>query len=103
MRKIKKGDKVVVRVGKDKGKIGEVIKVFQDKNRIIVSKVNIIKKHQRPTQENPGGILEKESPIHISNVLLLCPQCDQKTRVGFRILEDGKKVRVCKKCGEIIE
>jgi len=103
MRKIKKGDKVVVRAGKDKGKIGEVIKVFQDKNRIIVSKVNIIKKHQRPTQENPGGILEKESPIHISNVLLLCPQCDQKTRVGFRILEDGKKVRVCKKCGEIIE
>ncbi len=102
MRKIKKKDIVVVITGKDKGKKGEVLKVLPKENRVIVSKVNIVKKHMRPTQTRPGGIKEIESPIHISNVMLICPKCAQPTRVGFTFLPDGKKVRVCKKCGEMI-
>ncbi|RLD15538.1 MAG: 50S ribosomal protein L24 [Caldiserica bacterium] len=103
MRKIRKKDKVVVIAGKDKGKIGEVLKVFPKRNRVIVSKVNIVKKHKRPTAEEPGGIIEKEAPIHISNVMILCPHCDKRTRVGFKIIEGNRKVRFCKKCGEIID
>ena len=103
MRKVKKKDKVVVIAGKDKGKIGEVLKVIPKRNRVIVSKVNIVKKHKRPTAEEPGGIIEKEAPIHISNVMILCPHCDKKTRVGFKIIEGSRKVRFCKKCGEIID
>ncbi|HLD29310.1 MAG TPA: 50S ribosomal protein L24 [bacterium] len=103
MFKIRKKDKVMVRTGKDKGKMGEVLMVFPDKGRVIVSKANMVKKHQRPTQDSPGGIVEKECPVSISNVSLLCPRCDKPARVGFRFLEDGKKVRFCKKCQEIIE
>ncbi|RLD18180.1 MAG: 50S ribosomal protein L24 [Caldiserica bacterium] len=103
MRKIKKKDKVVVIAGKDKGKIGEVLKVIPKRNRVIVSKVNIVKRHRRPTANEPGGIIEKEAPIHISNVMILCPHCDKKTRVGFKIIEGSRKVRFCKKCGEIID
>ena len=102
MLKIRKKDKVIVKTGKDVGKQGEVLKVFQKTGRIVVSKVNLIKRHSRPTQDQPGGIIEKEGSINLSNVQLLCPKCDQATRVRFDHLSDGKKIRVCKKCGEMI-
>jgi large subunit ribosomal protein L24 len=99
---IKKKDKVVVKTGKDKGKRGEVLKVFPETSRVVVSKINFIKRHTRATQTGPGGIMEKESPIHISNVQLICPKCNQATRVKIDHLSDGKKIRVCRKCGEMV-
>lgn len=102
MLQIKKKDKVLVITGDDKGKKGEVLKVVPKSKRVIVSKVNLVKKHTRPTQNAPGGIREIEAPIHISNLVLLCPKCDQPTRPKFDFLSDGKKVRFCRKCGEMI-
>lgn len=99
---IRKKDKVVVKTGKDKGKTGEVLKVFPAASRVIVSKINFIKRHTRATQTTPGGITEKESSIHISNVQLICPKCDQPTRVKIDHLSDGKKIMVCRRCGEMI-
>lgn len=101
--KIKKGDKVVVLVGRDKGKTGTVNKVMPDEGRLIVSGVNMVKRHQRPTQAQAGGIVEKEAPIQISNVAIADPKTGEPTRVGFKITEDGKKVRVAKKSGEVID
>ncbi|TDM02360.1 50S ribosomal protein L24 [Macrococcus carouselicus] len=99
---VKKGDKVIVITGKDKGKTGTVIEALPKKDRVVVEGVNIIKKHQKPTQMNPeGGIEEREAAIHVSNVMLLDPKTNQPTRVGYKV-EDGKKVRVAKKSGEII-
>ncbi len=102
MLKVKKKDTVIVKKGKDKGKQGEVMKIFANSNRVIVSKINIVKRHTRPTQQNPGGVVEKEASVHISNLQLVCPKCSQPTRIKFDRLEDGEKVRVCKKCGEMI-
>jgi large subunit ribosomal protein L24 len=102
MLNIKKKDKVVVLVGKDKGKEGEVLKVIEETNKVIVSKVNFVKRHTKPTQRDPGGIKEKEAPISISNVMLVCPKCGKPNRPKFDKLSDGKKIRVCRKCGEII-
>lgn len=100
---IKKGDKVIVITGKDKGKTGTVIEALPKKDRVVVEGVNIVKKHQKPTQMNPeGGIVEFEAAIHVSNVMLIDPKTNQPTRVGTKI-EDGKKVRVAKKSGEIIK
>ncbi len=99
---IRKKDKIVVKTGKDKGKTGEVLKVFPATSRVIVSKINFIKRHARPTQTTPGGITEKEASIHISNVQLICPKCNQATRVKIDHLSDGKKIRVCRRCGEMI-
>ncbi len=101
MKKIKKKDIVVVISGKDKGKKGEVLKVLKD-DKIIVSKVNVVKKHMRPTQTQPGGIKEIEKPIPICKVKLICPKCNQPTKVGFTFLPNGQKVRMCKKCKEMI-
>lgn len=99
---IKKGDKVIVITGKDKGKTGTVIEALPKKDRVVVEGVNIVKKHQKPTQMNPeGGILEQEAAIHASNVMLLDPKTNKPTRVGYKV-EDGKKVRVAKKSGENI-
>ena len=99
--KIKKGDTVQVTTGNDAGKAGRVIKVYLDKDRIIVEGVNIVKKHARPTQDNPqGGIIEKESSIHISNIMLVVG--GKPTRVGFKSLENGKKVKFAKSTGEVI-
>lgn len=104
MRKIKKGDNVEIISGKDRGKRGKVLKVQPKDNRVIVEGVNILHHHMKPTQEMPqGGIVENEGPIHISNVQLVCPRCEQKSRVGINILDDSSKVRVCKKCGEVID
>ena len=100
---IRTGDKVKVIAGKDKGKEAKVLAVYPHKERVVVERVNMIKKATRPTQKNPkGGILEIEAPIHVSNVMLVCPKCSQPTRIG-RKREDGTRVRVCKKCGNDID
>lgn len=102
--KIKKGDRVQVISGKDKGKRGEVIQVMPKDQKVLIRGVNVVKRHQRPTgQLKQGGIIEKEAPIYWSKVMIVCPSCDNATRVSFRVLGDGSKVRVCKKCGEIID
>ena len=101
---VKKGDRVKVIAGKDKGKEGEIIRALPKKDRVVVEKVNVVKKAQRPTQANPqGGIMSVEAPISVSNVMLVCPSCKAATRTGHRFKEDGTKVRVCKKCGKDID
>jgi large subunit ribosomal protein L24 len=102
MLNIKKKDKVVVLSGKDKGKKGEVLDVFPDKGKLVVAKVNFVKRHTKPTQRDAGGIREKEAPIAISKVMLICPKCEKSLRPKFDKLPDGKKVRLCRKCGEMI-
>ncbi len=100
--KIKKGDKVQVIAGSNKGKSGEVTVIITDKNRAVVEGVNIVKKHMKPTNDNPGGIVEMAAPIHISNLALLDPKSNKPTRVGYKI-ENNKKVRYSKKSGQIIK
>lgn len=102
MLSIKKKDKVVVIAGKDKGKKGEVLKLVPEKNRVVVSKINFIKRHMRPTQTDPGGIREKEAALAIANIMLICPRCNQPTRPRYDRLSDGKKARFCRKCEEMI-
>jgi large subunit ribosomal protein L24 len=100
---LKKNDKVIILSGKEKGKIGAVLKVDSDKMSAIVEKVNIVKRHSKAgARGTKGGIIEKEAPIHISNLMLVCNKCAEPTRVGKRILDDGSKVRTCKKCGELL-
>src|SRR5690349_3375114 len=99
---IRKKDKVLVLAGKNRGKEGEVLQVLHTDERVLVSKVNFVKRHARPTQTQPGGIREKEASIHISNVMLVCPKCHQAMRPKSDRLNDGTKVRVCRKCGEMI-
>ena len=102
--RIKKGDTVEVISGKDKGKRGEILKVIPKKDRVIVEGVNIVNRHVSPTQDMPqGGIIENEAPIHISNVMLVCPRCDERSRFGVEVLDNGDKVRVCKSCDEVID
>jgi len=102
--KIKKGDQVVVVTGKDKGAKGEVLNVLPEERRVIVQGINVVKKHRKPTQVNPqGGIETIEKSVHVSNVALLDPKEDKATRVGYKSLKDGKKVRVAKRSGETIE
>jgi len=99
--KIKKGDQVIVITGRDKGKTGEVIKSMPKENKVVVQGINLVKRHTKPTQESAGGIVSKEAPIHVSNVALIDPKDGKATRVGFKV-EDGKKVRVSKRSGEVI-
>jgi large subunit ribosomal protein L24 len=101
--KIKKGDNVVVITGRDKGRSGEVLRVFPVEQRLIVQGVNIARRHTKPRMGNPGGIVEKELPIHISNVAHIDPQTGKPTRVGYKLLEDGRKVRVARRSGEVID
>ena len=101
--KIKKGDRVVVTTGRDKGKKGEVLKVFPSESRALVSGVNVVKRHQRQTQTQQGGIVSKESTIHLSNLAHVDPKSGAASRVGFKILKDGRKVRFAKKSGEVID
>jgi large subunit ribosomal protein L24 len=101
--KIKKGDNVVVLTGRDKGKTGTVLKTLPSDNRVIVQGVNIAKRHQRQTAQDRGGIIEKEVSIHVSNVAHVDPKGGKATRVGFKTLEDGKKVRVARRSGEVID
>jgi large subunit ribosomal protein L24 len=101
MSRIKKGDTVQVIAGKEKGKTGKVLRIFGEKNRLVVEKVNMLKKHQRPTTKVKGGIIEKEGSLQMSNVLLYCNKCEKGARFAYEIAE--KKVRRCSKCGEIID
>lgn len=102
--KIKKNDKVKVITGKDKGKIGKVLKVNTKDNRLLIENVNIVKRHSKPTSQNKqGGIIEREAPIHASNVKLMCGKCIQPVGIRKKVLEDGRKVRICKKCDEQID
>ena len=101
--KIKKGDKVVVLAGKDKGRTGEVLKIVTGTGRAIVSGINMVKRHTRPTQYDPGGIKDKEAALHLSNLAIADPKSGKPTRVGFKTLKDGKKVRFAKKSGEVID
>jgi large subunit ribosomal protein L24 len=98
--KIRKGDRVRVLTGKDRGKEGEVMRAIPSAGKVIVDGVNVAKKHQRPTQATQqGGIIDKDMPLPVSNVALVCPSCHKPTRVGYKIDASGTKVRVCKKCG----
>ena len=101
--KIKKGDKVVVTTGRSKGRVGEVIQVFPEENRALVRGVNIVRRHQRQSASQEGGVISKEAPIDLSNVAIADPKDGKPTRVGFKVLEGGKKVRVAKRSGEQID
>ena len=101
--KIKKGDKVVVLTGRDKGRTGEIVQVMPKENRALVRGVNLVKRHQRQTMNQEGGIIQKEAPVDLSNLALADPKDGKPTRVGFKILDDGRKVRVAKRSGELID
>ena len=101
--KIKKGDQVVVLTGKDKGKKGEVLKVLPKENRAVVQGVAMIKRHTRPTQSQAGGIVEREASIHISNLAFVDPKTGEPTRIGYKFLDDNRKVRVARRSGEVID
>jgi large subunit ribosomal protein L24 len=101
---VKKGDTVQVIAGKEKGKSGKILKAFPGKERVIVEHLHMIKRHtKRRTQGQGGGILEREGTVHVSNVMLVCPSCKKATRLGKKLLQDGSKARVCKKCGEVVD
>jgi len=102
---IKRNDLVFVLAGKDRGKTGKVLQVFKDKNRAIVEGINFISKHTRanPQKNVKGGILPKESPIHLSNLMVVCKRCNEHARIGYSIVRDGRKVRICKNCSELLD
>lgn len=101
---IKKEDTVLVTAGKERGKKGRVLSVRPSKSQLIIEKVNIIKRHMKPSRKYAqGGIIEKEAPIHVSNVILICPKCGKGTRIANLVMESGRKVRTCKKCREVID
>jgi large subunit ribosomal protein L24 len=101
--KIKKGDKVVVLTGRDKGRTGEVVQVMPKDERALVRGVNFVKRHQRQTMNQEGGIIQKEAPVHLSNLALADPKDGKPTRVGFKVLDDGRKVRFAKRSGDLID
>ncbi|RMG85642.1 MAG: 50S ribosomal protein L24 [Candidatus Dadabacteria bacterium] len=101
--KIKRDDMVEVIAGNERGKRGKVLRVLRERDRALVERVNLVKRHMKPNATSQGGILEKEAPIHLSNLALVCEKCDRPVRVGFRVLEDGRKVRACKRCGEVFD
>jgi large subunit ribosomal protein L24 len=101
---VKKNDLVMVVNGKEKGKSGRILRVLPEKERVIIEKINFVKRHARPHgKQRQGGILEKEAPLHISNVMLLCEKCNKAVRIGHRMVEGSKKARYCRKCGEIFD
>jgi large subunit ribosomal protein L24 len=101
---IKKNDTVIVTKGKEKGKSGRVLRVLPEKGKAVVEKLNFIKRHAKPSRQfRQGGILEKEAPLTLSNLMLLCPKCNKAVRTGKKRLEDGKNVRICRRCGDILD
>lgn len=101
---LRKNDQVEVIAGKDKGRVGKILRVFPTSDKALVEKVNVVKRHMKPREMNQQGqIVEKEAPIHVSNLQLICPECTKTGRIGKKILEDGTKIRFCKSCGEPIE
>ncbi len=102
--KVRKDDQVMIMAGKEKGKTGRVSAVIPDRGKVLVEKLNMVKRHAKPSQKHRhGGIIEKEAPINISNVMLLCDKCKGPVRIGIKTLDDGKKVRSCRKCGEAFD
>jgi len=101
--RIRKDDEVIVAAGRDKGTRGKVIRVMAGDGQVLVTKVNMIKRHTRQTQVSAGGIIEKEAPLAISNVEYFCSKCESGVRLGVKTLEDGRKVRTCRKCGEVLD
>ncbi len=101
--RLRKGDEVVVISGRDKGKTGSILRVLSSQDRVIVDGINMVKRHTRPSQAQPGGIIDKEAPIHISNVAIADPKDGSATRIGYKFLEDGRKVRFSKRSGEVID
>ena len=99
---LRKNDRVMVMAGRDRGKVGKILSILPKKGRALVEGAQMVKRHTRPGPGTAGGILEKEASIHLSNLLLICPKCTETVRVYRKILEDGNKVRICKKCGEVI-
>jgi len=102
-KRLKKGDTVKVIAGKEKGKTGKILSTIDARDRVIVEKVNLIKRHKKADAKGKGGIVEKEGSIHISNVLYLCNKCGTGVRIGYKIMDDGKKSRVCAKCNEMLD
>jgi large subunit ribosomal protein L24 len=101
---VKKNDLVMVMTGKEKGKSGRILRVLPEKGKVLIEKINFIKRHSRPRgQQKRGGIIEKEAPLHVSNVMLLCEKCNKPVRIGHRLIEGNKKVRFCLKCSEIFD
>jgi len=102
--RVKKNDTVMVIAGKERGKIGKVLRVVPEENRAVVERLNLVKRHLKPRgPQNPGGIVEKEAPIYLSNLMPMCERCNAPVRVGNRKLEDGSKARVCRRCGELLD
>lgn len=102
--KIRKDDQIMIKVGREKGKTGKVARVIPDKGMVVIEKLNMVRRHQKPSQKNKqGGIVEKEAPMAISNVMIICEKCKGPVRVGTKKLDDGKSVRYCKKCSEVID
>lgn len=102
--KLKKDDPIIVTTGKDKGKKSKILKVLKEEKKVLAENINVVKRHMKPSQLNPdGGIVEKEKPIDISNVMYLCPKCQKGVRLGIKVLQDGTKQRFCKSCGEIVD
>lgn len=102
-RKIKKNDLVEVISGNEKGKRGKVLRVLTNRDRALVEKVNLVRRHKKADQTSQGGIVDKESALHLSNLAVVCEKCDGPARVGFKVLDDGVKVRTCKGCGEVLD
>jgi large subunit ribosomal protein L24 len=101
---VKTGDLVKVLTGRDKGKQGKIIRAIPKEQRVVVEKINLVKRHQRPTPQNPeGGIVTREAPIHVSNVMIICKSCKKPTRIARKFLDNGKKVRACKRCGATLD
>ena len=101
--RIRRDDEVIVISGRDKGVRGKVIRVMPQDGRVLVSKANMVKRHTRQTQNSKGGIIEREAPLAISNVQYFCPKCKTGVRLGIKVLEDNRKVRTCRKCGEVLD
>jgi large subunit ribosomal protein L24 len=101
---IRKNDSVMVIAGKERGKTGKVLRVLPDKDRVIVERVNMVKRHSKPKgPQQPGGIVEKEAAIHASNIMIMCDKCNAPVRVGRKLLADGKKIRICRRCSEALD
>ncbi len=101
---VRKNDTVMVVAGKEKGKSGRVLRVLREKQRVVVERVNFVKRHARPSRQfRQGGIIEKEASLHISNVMVVCPKCNKPVRLGTKQLEDGRRARICRKCEEVLD
>ncbi|MGE0680473.1 MAG: 50S ribosomal protein L24 [Candidatus Binatia bacterium] len=102
--RIKKNDTVMIITGKERGKVGKVLRVLPQENRVIVERLNLVKRHMKPRgPQSPGGIVEKEAPIHLSNIMPMCEKCNAPVRVGVRRLDDNTKSRLCRRCGELLD